>query len=861
MKKLLVILLFLPQILFCQLSDNFEDGDFTSNPSWNGSTDQFIVNSNFQLQLNALAEGNAYLTSTYSSQGITEWHFFIKLSFSPSGNNFARVFLSSDAADPSAATSAYFLQFGEGGSEDAIELFKIESGSTTTICRGTNGLLAGSFIMDVKVLRSETGEWQIYADPTATENYALEASGTDNTFLPGGYFGFYCQYTSSNATKMYFDNVYAGNQIVDVTAPVLSTLTVTDPFGLSLIFSEPATLQSVSDISNYLVDGDIGHPVTIIAASNPAEVSLQFDKAFENGRTNVLSIANISDLAGNTMADTSVQFSYYEAGSNEVVINEMMADPSPVIGLPEWEYIELFNTTPLRIDLSGWILMIGESEKQIESAVIEPNAFLILTHEDALADFSEYGEAIGFSSFQLTNAGTSLTLISNKQTVISYISYSDNWYNDNNKKEGGWSLEQIDPTNACGGKNNWTASNSASGGSPGSINSVNASNNAPPKPERFTVLTSNILQIWFDQQMDAISLSNEAFYELNPGNLNPTSTLLNETEPEFVQLVFDQEFMEGTIYTLRINPLVLNCSGLAVAGETEISFGIPDPLSEGDIIINEVLFNPLGNGADYVEIYNRTDKIFDIEQLMLGGVSQTIPNPPDTTLKNVSETSRLMLPETYVLLSVSSATVLSQFNSQFPENFVEMPSLPTYSNEEGTVLLKSKSGEIIDAFTYSDGMHFPLLSYTDGVSLERISFSTATSETTNWHSAAETIGFGTPGYQNSMFQQYVTSEGEITIVPEIFSPDNDGKDDVTALGFRFDQAGFTLNALVFDAYGNQIRHLVKSTLVEAEGSFFWDGESENGNKVPVGIYVIAVEAFNLEGNVENYKKTVVVGIR
>ena len=99
MKKLLVILLFLPQILFCQLSDNFEDGDFTSNPSWNGSTDQFIVNSNFQLQLNALAEGNAYLTSTYSSQGITEWHFFIKLSFSPSGNNFARVFLSSDPAE------------------------------------------------------------------------------------------------------------------------------------------------------------------------------------------------------------------------------------------------------------------------------------------------------------------------------------------------------------------------------------------------------------------------------------------------------------------------------------------------------------------------------------------------------------------------------------------------------------------------------------------------------------------------------------------------------------------------------------------------------------------------------------------
>jgi hypothetical protein len=861
MKKLLVILLFLPRILFCQLSDTFDDGDFTNNPSWNGTTDNFIVNSNFQLQLNALTEGNAYLTSTYSSQESTEWRFYIKLSFSPSGNNFARVFLYSDVADPTAATSAYFLQFGEAGSEDAIELFKIESGSTTSICRGTGGLLSGSFGMDVKVLRTATGEWNIYADATATQNYNLEATGTDNTFLPVGYFGFYCQYTSSNASKMYFDNVYAGNLVVDVSAPRLTGLTVTDPFGLSLIFSEPTDAQYITDIMNYTVDGEIGHPETTIIGGSPAEVSLQFNNAFENGRTNLLTISNIRDLAGNIMTDTSVQFSYYEASSNEVVINEIMADPGPVVGLPEWEYIELFNTTGLRIDLSGWKVMIGESEKLIESAVIEPNAFLILTHEDALPDLSEFGETIGFSSFQLTNAGTNLKLLSNRQAVISNISYSDNWYNDFDKKEGGWSLEQIDPLNSCGGKNNWSASNAAPGGTPGSVNSVNATNNAPPKTERFSILTSNILQIWFDQQMDEISLANVAFYELSPGNINPSSTLLNETEPEFVQLVFDQEFEEGTIYTLKINSMVLNCSGLAVAEETEITFGIPNPVSEGDIIINEVLFNPLGDGVDYVEIYNKTNKIFDIEQLMLGSVSQTIPNPSDTTLKYVSETSRLMLPETYILLSASSATVLSQFNSQFPENFVEMPSFPTYSNEDGTVLLKSKSGKLIDAFTYSDGMHFPLLSYTDGVTLERISFSVPTTETTNWHSAAETVGFGTPGYQNSMFMQFDASTGEITIVPEIFSPDSDGKDDVTALEYRFDQAGFTFNAFVFDVNGIQIRHLVKSTLVESEGTFFWDGENENGNKVPVGIYVIAVEVFNLEGSVENYKKTVVVGLR
>ena len=38
---------------YSQLFDDFSDGDFINNPSWGRDTSEFIVNSNFVLQLNS----------------------------------------------------------------------------------------------------------------------------------------------------------------------------------------------------------------------------------------------------------------------------------------------------------------------------------------------------------------------------------------------------------------------------------------------------------------------------------------------------------------------------------------------------------------------------------------------------------------------------------------------------------------------------------------------------------------------------------------------------------------------------------------------------------------------------------------
>ncbi|MDN5350974.1 MAG: hypothetical protein PWQ54_2370, partial [Bacteroidales bacterium] len=186
--------------LRAQLSDDFSDGDFTTNPAWEGTTTLFLVNDDFQLQLNATEAGTAWLSTPYTGSETMEWRFYIRLAFSPSGNNFARVALSANQNDLSADYNGYYLQFGEAGGEDAIELFLQQEGTTTSIMRGSTGLVASSFALWVKVIRSAQGDWQLLIDPEGSGIYSLEASGQDNSMSPGGWFGFFAQYTVSNST-------------------------------------------------------------------------------------------------------------------------------------------------------------------------------------------------------------------------------------------------------------------------------------------------------------------------------------------------------------------------------------------------------------------------------------------------------------------------------------------------------------------------------------------------------------------------------------------------------------------------------------------------------------------------------------
>ena len=142
--KVLVVLL---PLNFCaQLNEDFSDGDFTSNPIWNGDVADFIINSSNELQLNApSASAISYLSSETEILDFTNpiiWDFRMNLLFSPSSNNSGRFYLVSNFEDLNGALNGYYIRIGESGAVDNIKLYRqdgVTSSSDELICAGSSG--------------------------------------------------------------------------------------------------------------------------------------------------------------------------------------------------------------------------------------------------------------------------------------------------------------------------------------------------------------------------------------------------------------------------------------------------------------------------------------------------------------------------------------------------------------------------------------------------------------------------------------------------------------------------------------------------------------------------------------------------
>ena len=826
-----------------QLSDNFSDGDFTQNPVWQGSSGDFIVNGTGEVQLNSVLAGASYLSTPHLLSNLSnkEWQIKVKQTFSPSSSNFGKVFLTADNADMNLVQNGYYLLFGETGSTDAIRLFNLTNGTATQICAGTDGQISASCNASIKVKRDGAGLWSLYADLSGGTNYTLLSTGTDASNLLGTHFGVLCTYTISNATKFYFDNVYIGPEILDVTPPVLTSVTPISSTQLDLLFNESVTLASAQNIINYSFNPSLSLSNLSQDANNTALVHGVLSTPLVNGTTYTATANGIVDLSGNTSGATSVNFQYLVSDSavkGDLIITEFFPDPSPVIGLPAIEYVEIYNASAGKIfNLSGYHITDGPSNGVVTSGWILPGEYKVLTATANIPLFTTT-TALGVTSFpSLNNAGDTVMLKNPSDIPLDLVVYTDDWYKDPIKQDGGYSLELLNPNDPCSDENNWTASTDATGGTPGQVNSVNDLTPDTQAPNLSLLVASapNYLQLWFDEGMDSSSLVN-ALYQFSPA-LTPSVIYANGTYTNTVILQFSQPLTPSQIYTLTLeNATDCWTNSQELVGQ----FALTETPLAGEIVVNEILQNPYNGGQDWIELYNNSNKMFNLKNLQFA-------NFDNDTISNfkVINQNHLLKPGAYALVGKDSSFVKQYYPFHGVGTFV-YAELPSYNNDSGSVYLYNENQTLLDLVNYSNEWQFPLLDDIDGVSLERLDPNGASSDAMNWHSAAEAVQFGTPGLKNSQYLP-VTVNGSFSLEGELFSPDMDGYLDVMQASYQLAQANCLGTVSIYDERGRLIRSLFKNQLMGTTGTFSWNGVKDDQTKASIGIYVVVFEAFSLDG--------------
>jgi len=862
MKKSIFTFIILLQInlVFGQFTDNFSDGNFTANPAWSGDIGNFEVDSLEKLHLNDAIANTSYLSTESKAIINGVWEFEVKMDFAPSSTNYSKVYLVSDKQDLSSSLNGYYVRIGgQSGDIDDISLYTQTGTNSNEIIDGGDSLVANNPNIRVRVTRDAVGNWELFLDTNGV--FLTQGTAFDTTIISSDYFGVFCKYTITRSKKFWFDDFnVSGSFLVDTIRPVVITAQINSSASILVTFSEPIDSITTFNETNYVLDNGIGNPINI-TINNPKTIELFFGNLFVNLTIYQLNITSVQDIAQNSMLPLDTTSSYFLVGENDIIINEIFADPGSSgesIGLPYCEYIELYNNTNIAIDLTNWSIKIGSGTKKIiPSAFINPESFILLVKEDAIDSFPNNISKIGLSSVLIHNEEADIILRDTNGFVINAISYTDKWYNDDDKSEGGWSIERVNPNLYCEGENNWRASIANIGGTPGKENSV-FGESVYIDDFRITkayAIDSNKVKLHFNKSLDSLLLSDSSFFELN-GNMAIKSSAV---APFFsaVNLTFNFNFSTQTTYTISADDLI-DCSGNLLSNS--MIFGIPDSALENDIIINEVLFNPKDDGVDYVEIYNNSNSYFDLSRLRVAKFkyNEFADIIESENQEIITEEPYLFSPKTYLVLTTDSAKVKAQYNTENPYNFIEVASMPPLSNEEGTICIVHKSqNHMIDAFAYHENMHFSLLETEDGVSLERLNPNAETQNSNNWHSAASTVGFGTPTYKNSQ-ELIIQSIGEININPKSFTPNNDGYKDVASINWNFSKNNLMATIKIFDSGGGVVKNILNNEMIGNSGNTTWDGTSEEGLQLNTGMYIVWMEVFSDNGNAERFKEVIVL---
>jgi hypothetical protein len=857
-------------LLLCQIfpasaqwMDDFSDDNFSLNPLWHGDTSDFIIQDEVARLVSSEAGTSRIFTSVLMEDPtIIEWTFDIELDFAPSNNNKLKVVLfSSDSlfwnVEGENESAIYYLNFGENGAADAVELWLRNPGSefAELLCRGQDSLVSTSFHRKYKVHYFDA-TWQILSAEATSPYYQLEATAQYEADLSEqGYFAMFLNYTSSNTDAFYFDNIYAGSYEADTLAPEIIEVEVLNENQLVLTFNEPLDSSVLSSTNFEIIESASEATELAFGSSLQKEVLLSFVGDFPPWNIQTLHIESLMDLEGNTADNLNIEFVYapiYEAQAGELRFSEIMPDPSPPVGLPNAEYIELFNSSDSLINIASYAIKNSGNIIYLNDFELYPDSFLILCKAIDLPLFESDGSVMGLNNWQtLLNSGDSLELFNRSGQLLDKLYYLNSWYDDPLKAEGGWSLERIDAGLDCFSKFNWNESISMQGGTPGKENSVALMEieNEISILQAYPIDSSRV-QLDIEGELDtsqisSIESSSEPFF-----SIDWDGAIVNENG---IQFECFPKLDKGVLYHLNIDKLIA-CHQVEFYPE-EILFSFPEKAKPGDIVINELLFNAYTGANDFIEIYNRSAYFIDLMKWRI----LELENGLITEDAAISSDRLLIAPNEILAFSKEKEELPFYYQKVNEKQVRTIPDLPNFPDEEAVVQLLSEDFVVIDSLHYNASMHFSLLEDQNGVSLERIHPDRPSNDASTWVSAAESVDFATPGYQNSHYWNGAESKAKIEVEPLVFTPNNDGERDLLHIHFNLNEGGWQSNIRIYNDRGMIVKELRSNYWIESRGSVEWDGMANNNELASVGIYIVYFEIFNSKGEQFAFKKVCVLG--
>jgi hypothetical protein len=819
-------------------SESFSDSNFTHAPIWEGDTASFLVSQIKELQLNAAAVSSSKLMFT-NSQTIWEasWEFRVKYDFNPSTNNYSKVYFASQAG----LQNGYYVELG-GNSQDRIYLRKLENGNSTTLIQSSDDWLnTGKIDIQIKVERDQNGEFSLFADTSGF--YVNIGTAADTTFYTSSVFAWECIYTSTRSDKFHLDDiVVSGKTFQDSIPPRVTHAKFLDSNSIELTFSEPIDTNSFSDLASFVLAPNGTNP-NAVYASGFKSIRLDFTTPFSNRTQHSLWVEDIEDLFGNSVQDTAIDLFYFTPAWGDVILSEIMFDPSPIVQLPDQEYLELFNRSSYPINLDGWKLSNGNSSIGLFSFVLQPNDYLLITDASMLNAFNVQSSlGINWPSGFLPNSGSSLFLLSPDSTVVHFAEYNTSLFTNPNKSNGGWSLENKSVSTSCVNPLLWDGSEDNKGGTPGAVNSISInSTTSAPYMKHIIYKSPQHIEIVFSEILDSFKLTS---------SLPILKSIKRSLVSTSLDVYFSTEMQPNSIYEIELN-FVSGCFGQSGISQA-LRFGIPAQASANDVWINEILFNPSEGNSDFVEIVNTSERCLVLNNLRFAQINE-IDGLPDN-VENITTDSVLLPPNEFWVFTENNP-VLIEFHNLNPTAFVFESNLPSMPDNDGSIGVCTASLGWVDKLSYSNKWHHELISDEEDVSLERVSLGSTTQQSSNWHSATYSSGYATPTQANSQAGQF-NSAGSVTLSTDLVTPNNDGLDDVLSINFNLDKPGWVGSIIVFDIFGREVLSLLNNKPVGVNEVVLWHGLGRNDARIKRGAYIIFVELWHPDGEKFVVKKGV-----